>query len=96
MLIRRLELHVGNGAFGGIGDLKELPLLEVEHPRNDVGRERLNFGVEVAHHGVVVTARILQRVFQLGERLLQRLELGVGLQVGIGFGNREQIRAGPG
>src|SRR6266568_3482334 len=55
-IVSVLELHGWHSALRGIGNLKELPLLEVEHAGNEVGRERLNLRIQVANHGVVVTA----------------------------------------
>src|SRR6202795_5211537 len=50
-----LEFHRDWFAIGGSG-FEELFLLEAEHPGQNVGRERLNLGVQVAHDGVVVAA----------------------------------------
>ena len=65
-----LELHRYWFAIGGSG-FEELLLLEAEHPGQNVGWERLNLGVQVAHHGVVVAAGILNRVLDFVERILQ-------------------------
>src|SRR2546425_2358254 len=47
-------------SFGRGGNFKELPWLEAHHARENVGGELLDFGVQVAHHGVVVAPRILR------------------------------------
>src|SRR5438132_12357185 len=63
--------------------LEELPQLESEHSRQHVGREALDLGVQVAHHRVVVAARVLYVAFQPVERILQLLELSASLQLRI-------------
>src|SRR5436305_474558 len=50
-----LEFHRDRFAVGGCG-FEELLLLEAEHAGQDVGRERLDLGVQVSHNGVVVAA----------------------------------------
>ena len=57
-------------ALGGGADLEKFALLEVTHAGNNVGGELLNHRVEIADHGVVVAARILQVVFNLIQGLL--------------------------
>ena len=59
------ELHRHRFTIGGITYFKELPLLKTKHPGNDVGRERLNLGIQIAYDRVVVTARVLNSVFGL-------------------------------
>jgi hypothetical protein len=61
------ELHRHRFTVGGIADFKELPQLEAKHPRDDVRGERLNLGIQIAHHRVVVAARVLNRIFGLVE-----------------------------
>ena len=58
----KLDRH---GFAVGFGYLEELPLLKAKHAGDQVGGERLDFGVEVAHHGVVVATRILNGVLSL-------------------------------
>src|SRR5689334_6530423 len=52
-----LELH-GHGFTISLPCFKELFLLKPEHASNDIGRERLDLGIQIAHDCVVVTARI--------------------------------------
>ena len=58
------ELHRDWFAIGS-SRFEELLLLEVEHPGQNVGRESLNLGVQVAHDGVVVAAGVLNCVLDL-------------------------------
>src|ERR1700722_8739175 len=69
-----LELH-GYWFAVGFAGLEELASLEVEHAGQNVGGEHLYFRVQIAHHGVVVTARVLDGVFRLAQRALQLREL---------------------
>src|SRR6267378_3662687 len=64
-----LELYRDRFAIGG-RSFEELLLLEAEHPGQNVGRERLNLGVQVAHNGVVVAAGVLNSVLDFTERIL--------------------------
>src|SRR5580704_14791209 len=90
------ELHRYGFTLRRIRDVEELLCLDVEHPRHDVARKRLNLGIEITHHGVVVASRVLNGVFQPGQRALQRLELLRSLQLRIGFGDRQQPAQGVG
>src|SRR5579862_505199 len=83
------ELHGHRIALRGLGNVEELPGLEVEHAGNDVRRERLDLGVEVANHRVVIAARVLDGVFQSAQRALQRLKLFGGAQLGISLGHSQ-------
>src|SRR5216684_952893 len=91
-----VEAHLGRFAFGWSGHFEELARLEAEHVGKDVGRELLNFGVEVAHHGVVVAPRVLHGVLDLGERILKRSEAFDGAELRVGLGKRKEAlqRAG--
>src|SRR5215470_5413427 len=75
---------------------KELALLEAEHVGKNVGRKLFDFGVEVAHHGVVIPARVLHRVLDLRKGVLQRSKTLDGAKLRISFGKREEAfqRAG--
>src|ERR1035441_10336542 len=84
-----LEFHGYRFAICGVR-LKELSLLEAEHPRQNVGREGLYFRVQVAYDGIVVTARVLNGVFDLAERILQLGELLRSLQLRIILGDGKQ------
>src|SRR5580700_710537 len=58
------ELH-GNRLAVGFGGLEELAGGEAEHAGKNVCGERLDLGVQIAHHGVVIATRVLDRVFGL-------------------------------
>src|SRR6266852_8922458 len=83
---RCVEAHLGRFAFGGGGHFEELARLEAEHVGKNVGRELLNFGVEIAHDGVVVAPRVLHGVLNLGERSLERGKALDGAKLGVRFG----------
>src|SRR5712671_7866695 len=70
-----LELYGYVFAIGRSFHFKELPRLEAEHARNDIGREGLDAGVEVPYHGVVVAPRVLDIVFDRVQRILQPRKL---------------------
>ena len=57
-----LELHRDRFALRRLGDVEELPLLDVEHPGHNVCRESLDLGIQIAHHRIVITARILDGI----------------------------------
>src|SRR6476620_1812321 len=63
-----LELHHRCCAVFGSFGLEELARREIEHARDDVAGESCDLGIQVAHHGVVIPARVLDRVFGLAER----------------------------
>src|SRR5580704_6513072 len=50
--------------FRGRTHFKEFARLEVEHAGDNVGREHLDFRIQVAYHRVVIPARILDRVLE--------------------------------
>src|SRR5207249_3826717 len=81
--------------FGAL-ELEVLPPGEPEEQRDLVGREAVDRGVEVAHDGVVVAARALDRLLDLRERALEVAKALVRLEVGIRLGEREELpqRAG--
>src|ERR1017187_8750624 len=91
---RLSELHRDRFALRRFGDVEELLLLNVEHTRHDICREGLDLGVQVAHHRVVITARVLDSIFQSAQRTLQRLELLRGAQLRVSLGYREQPAQG--
>src|ERR1700693_2791784 len=92
----RVEADLGRFAFGGGGYFEELARLESQHVGKNVGRELLNLGVEIAHHGVVVASRVLHGVLNLGERILKRSETLDGTELRVGLGKRKEAlqRAG--
>src|ERR1700730_1890827 len=65
------EADFGSFPFGGGGHFKEFARLESEHVRGDVRGELLDFGVEIANHGIIIAARVLDGVFDLSEGSLQ-------------------------
>src|SRR5947207_1726693 len=75
-------------------ELEVPPRMELEERRDDVGREGLDRGVQVADHRVVVAARVLDRVLDLAERPLELDEVRVRLEVRIGLGEREELTEG--
>src|SRR6266850_1284583 len=81
--------------FGAL-ELEVRSLGEPEEQRDLVRREAVDRGVEVADDRVVVAARVLDRLLDLGQRRLEIAEVLVGLEVGIRLGEREELaeRAG--
>src|SRR5262249_37727749 len=85
----RLELHRHRFPVGSCS-FEVLPLLEAEHASQNIGRKRLNTAVEVADHGVVVTARVLNRIFRLIQRTLQLRKLLGSTKLWVSFRNSKQ------
>src|SRR5258708_33349645 len=83
--VGRVEADLRDFALGRCGDLEKLAWLEIEHSGDDVGGELLDLGVEVAYYSIVVAARILDRVFELRQRVLELRERFDGAQLWIGF-----------
>src|SRR5512138_503710 len=81
--------------FGAV-ELEVRPLGEAEEQRDLVGRKAIDGRVEIADYRVVVAARALDRFLDRGQRGLQVAEALVGLEVGIGLSEREELaqRAG--
>src|SRR6202046_2916288 len=77
------EADLRNFALSRRADLEKLTRLEVEHARNDVGRELCDFRVEVAHHRVVIATRVLDAVFNLIQRVLKLSERFHGAQLRV-------------
>src|SRR5512145_357170 len=84
------EAHLRRGALGRGLELEVLALREAEGPREQVAREGLDRGVEVAHDRVVVAARVLDRVLDAGQLALEPEEVLVRAQLGVRLGDREQ------
>src|SRR2546422_10378870 len=82
--------------LGGHGHFEEFARLEVENPGEDVRGELRDFGVEVAHDGVVIAPRVLECVFDLGERALELREAFHGAKRwgSLGQGKKGVERAG--
>src|SRR5205807_6216236 len=88
---RRAEVDTRNFAFGRSRDFEELARFEIAHARNHIGRKLLHAGVEIAHRSVVITARILQRVFNLVERGLKLGKVVRGAKLRVGFRERKEL-----
>ncbi len=58
------ELHCDRFALCRLRDVEELALLDVEHSSHDVSGKCLDLGIEIAHHGIVVSPRVLDGIFQ--------------------------------
>src|ERR1700682_1161875 len=65
------EAYLGSFAFRWCGNLEEFAWPKAQHVGKDIGRKLLNLCVQVAHHGVVVAAGVLDRVLNLRQRILQ-------------------------
>ena len=74
----------------GLVGLEVLPLLELERPGEEHGRELLDLGVVVEHAVVVELPRVGDPVLGGGQLLLQLQEVLVGLEVGVGLAEGEQ------
>src|SRR5260370_19058950 len=75
-------------------ELEVLALGEAEEGRDEVGRHSVDRRVEVAHDGVVVAARVLDRVLDLTMRGLELRKDHVRLAVGVCLVHREQSEGG--
>src|SRR2546426_2930824 len=87
------EAHLGRSALLAV-EPEEIAAPEPEGPREQIARKGLTGGVEVAHDGVVVPARVLDGVLELRELSLQRDKVLVGAQLRVRFGDRKQRRDG--
>ena len=74
----------------GIRGLEKLLLGKAKHASQDVGRKRLNLGVEIANDRVVIASRVLDRILGLAESALQLAELLRRFQFRVVFCHREQ------
>src|SRR5215472_4358061 len=81
--------------FGAL-ELEVLPPHEPEEQRDLVGRKAVDRRVQIADDGVVVAARALDGLLELAERLLEVLIALVCFEVGIRFGEREELTQRPG
>src|SRR6266849_2662509 len=86
----RAEADFGRLALCRRGDLEEFARLESQHVGENIRRELLDLGVQVAHHGVVIAPRVLHGVFDLRKRILQRGEAFDGAELRIGLSEREE------
>src|SRR6266436_1687726 len=92
----RAEADFGRFPFGERGDFEELARLESQHVRENIRGELLNFGVQVADHGIVIAPRVLHGILDLSQRGLQRREAFNSAELRIRFGKGKQTlqRAG--
>src|SRR4029077_4501480 len=88
---RRAEADVRDFAFDRGRDFKEFAGFEIAHAGNHVRRELLDARIEVAHGGVVIAARVLQRVFDLAKRGLKLGKVVSGAKLRVGFREREEL-----
>src|ERR1700681_534585 len=88
--LRRLERDGRARGLRSVLELEERLLPEAEHARHHIVGEGLNADVQVAHGAVVVAARHLQLILDLGQLLLQGEKILVGLELRIGLGDSEQ------
>ena len=91
-----VEADLGSFALGGGRDFEKFARFEAEHAGENIGGELLNLGVKVANHGVVIPAGVLDRIFDLRERVLQRSKAFNGAELRIGFGESEEALEGTG
>ena len=68
----------------------------MEQSGDEHGREAGDQHVVVAHHGIVIPTRVLQRIFEIHQRLLQFEKMLIGLQVGIVLHNGHEVDGGGG
>ena len=85
------EVHGRRRLLRRIAQAEELPRPEAERPGDQVRGELRDLGVEVADHGVVVAAGVLDVVLDLGEAPLEREEALGGLEIGIRLGQGEDL-----
>src|SRR5437899_4251726 len=88
---RGLEADLGRLALGVTGELEELARREAERAGDQVRGELPDAGVQVAHHRIVVAARVLYRVLDLAEAGLQLREVLRGAELRVRLGEREDV-----
>jgi len=71
MIPGRSQVDVRHRGLGVIFQAEELAGREVKTVRHQVVGDLGDLGVEVAHHGVVVTAGVLDVIFEVGQGPLQ-------------------------
>src|ERR1700730_5001394 len=74
--------------------VEELARRKAEDAGEQGGRELLDAGVVFLHCVVEEAPRRRELVLDIGEFGLQLLEIGVGLEVRVGLGEREQLTQG--
>src|SRR6266446_9613088 len=93
---RRIKADFWRFALGNGGYFEEFARPEPKHARKNIGGELLDLGVQVADDRVVVATRVLNGVFNLCKRILQRGEAFNGAKLRIGLGQSEQAFQGAG
>lgn len=88
--LNTLELDLRNLASSGVG-FKAGALLELEDTRKDVAGEGLDTVVVVQYAVVVALACVGNLILGVLKRRLKLREVRVRLEVGIGFGDREEL-----
>src|SRR6478735_6010359 len=78
-------------AFFAVVETVEIGRAEAERAGEKHRREGLDSGVVARHRGVERAARGGELVLDVGQLALQLLEVGAGLEVGIGLAKREQL-----
>src|SRR5437867_3866787 len=85
------EGHARDLTVFGALELEVRSLGEPEEHGDLVRREAVDRRVEVTDDRVVVATRVLDRVLDLFQRRLKVTEVLVGLELGIRFGEREEL-----
>ena len=81
--------------FFFVRDFVVFAFLEVaDHAIDDIGWEKFDLRVELLRTGVVETAGGLDFVLDVLELKLELLEVGVGFELRISFGDGENLREG--
>src|SRR5213594_2721619 len=88
---RGLEVDLGGLALRFTGELEELARREAEGAGDQVRGELRDARVQVAHHRVVVAARVLHRVLDQAEARLELREVLRGAELRVGLGEREEL-----
>src|SRR6059036_4346924 len=91
---RGLEADLGGLALRFTAELEELARREAEGAGDQVRGELRDARVQVAHHRVVVAARVLHRVLDLAEARLELREVLRGAELRVGLGEREDLPQG--
>src|SRR5216110_1452756 len=91
---RGLEADLGGLALRFTAQLEELARREAERAGDQVRGKLRDARVQVAHHRVVVAARVLHRVLDLAEARLELREVLRGAQLRVGLGEREDLPQG--
>src|ERR1700730_1777624 len=69
---RRAKADFRRFPLGRGGDFEEFARFESQHVGENIRGELLNFGIQISDHGIVITPRVLYRIFNLRQRSLER------------------------